>query len=83
MVKTDDEILCWLRNAMKESFQLDPERIRPESHLLTDLGLDSIDEVELALRMQTFTGRRLDATALPNLSTVQDVVDIVHQAMEA
>lgn len=83
MVKTDDEILCWLRKTMKECFQLDPGRIRPESHLLTDLGLDSIDEVELALRVQDFTGRRFDAEALPTLSTVQDVVDSVHQMMEA
>ena len=83
MAKTDDEILLWVRKALKESFGLDPRSIRMESNLFVDLGLDSIDEIELAQHMQEFTGRRLQAEEFRVLCTVQDVVDSVHQMLEA
>ena len=83
MTKTDDEILRWLRKALKESFGLDPRTVRLDSNLFVDLGMDSIDEVELAQHMQEFTGRRLNAEEFRVLSTVQDVVDSVHQMLEA
>ena len=83
MAKTDDEILQWVRKALKESFNLDPRTVRMDSNLFTDLGLDSIDEMELAHHMQEYTGRRLKPDEFRVLCTVQDVVESVHQMLGA
>jgi len=81
--KTQEEILQWVRTSLKENFQVDPRTIRPDSNLFVDLGLDSIDEVELAQHMQEYTGRRLSFDEFKILYTVQDVVDSVQQMLEA
>lgn len=81
--KTQDEILQWVRSALKKNFQLDPRSVRMESNLFTDLGLDSIDEVELAQHMQEYTGRRLAPEEFRVLCTVEDVVVSVQKMLEA
>jgi acyl carrier protein len=81
--RTRDEILQWVRASLKEHFHLDPRRVNLETDLAGDLGLDSIDEVELAHHMQEYTGRRLNTEEFRMLYTVQDVVDSVQQMLEA
>jgi acyl carrier protein len=83
MAKTQEEILAWLRKALKEHFSVDPKRVRMETNLFTDLGMDSIDEVELAHHMMEFTGRRLQAEEFRILTTVEDVVVSVQRMLEA
>lgn len=66
-----------------ESFQLDPKDITPEAQLFTDLDLDSIDAVELAIQLQGFTGQRVKAEAFKHVRTVNDVVETVHAMFRA
>jgi acyl carrier protein len=80
---TKDEILDRLRAILAESFELDPQAIQPGSNLFTDLDLDSIDAVELAIQLQTITGRRVQADAFKQVRTVADVVDAVHALLQA
>jgi acyl carrier protein len=74
---TKEEILDRLRAILAESFQLDAAAIHPETHLFTDLDLDSIDAVELAIQLQNITGRRVQAETFKQVRTVGDVVDVV------
>lgn len=79
---TKDEIFQKLREVLAESFDLEPERITPEAHLFTDLDLDSIDAVELAIQLQGLTGRRVKAEEFKGVRTVSDVVETVHQMLQ-
>lgn len=79
---TKDEIFQKLREVLAESFELEPERITPEAHLFTDLDLDSIDAVELAIQLQGLTGRRVKAEEFKGVRTVSDVVETVHQMLQ-
>lgn len=79
---TKDEIFQKLREVLAESFDLEPERITPEAHLFTDLDLDSIDAVELAIQLQDLTGRRVKAEEFKGVRTVSDVVETVHQMLQ-
>lgn len=82
MTMTKDEILIKLRDVLVASFQLDPAKITLESHLFTDLDLDSIDAVELAIQLQSLTGRRVKAEEFKGVRTVADVVDTVYQMLQ-
>lgn len=82
MTMTKDEILAKLKNVLAEAFQLDPAKITPDSHLFTDLDLDSIDAVELAIQLQDITGRRVKAEEFKSVRTVSDVVETVHKMLQ-
>ena len=81
MTMTKDEILIKLREVLVEAFQLDPAKINLETHLFTDLDLDSIDAVELAIQLQDITGRRVKAEEFKGVRTVSDVVETVYKML--
>jgi acyl carrier protein len=83
MAMTQDEIFKKLREVLAESFRLDPSKITLESHLFTDLDLDSIDAVELAIQLQDITGKRVKPQEFKDVRTVGDVVKTVHQMLQA
>lgn len=64
---------------MKELFEVDPERVKPETKLVEDLGLDSIDALDLAAHLEELSPRRIPDDKLKALRTVDDVVELVHQ----
>jgi len=82
MTYTKEEIYAKLISVLVETFQLHAESITPESNLFSDLGLDSIDAVELAIQLQGYTKRRMKAEEFKSVQTVQDVVDIIHQMLQ-
>jgi acyl carrier protein len=82
MSPTKAEILIKLRAMLVEAFQLDPELVTLEAQLFTDLDLDSIDAVELAIQLQGYTGRRVKAEAFKHVRTVGDVVETVHAMLQ-
>jgi acyl carrier protein len=75
------EILVHIRSAMVELFEIDPDAIKLEAHLIDDLDLDSIDAIDMAARLQQITGRRVPETALKSIRTIGDVVDLVHEQL--
>jgi acyl carrier protein len=56
-------------------FELDKTRITPEANLYSDLDIDSIDAVDLAVKLTQLTGKRLEPQVFKSVRTVQDVVD--------
>ena len=76
---TRHEIFVQLRDVMVELFELAPEDITREAHLIDDLALDSIDAIDMAVRLQDMTRRRVPEESLRKLRTVADVVELVHE----
>jgi acyl carrier protein len=70
-----EEIYPWVVNILHEMFELDKEKITPEANLYTDLDIDSIDAVDLAVKLKQLTGKRLQPEVFKSVRTVQDVVD--------
>jgi acyl carrier protein len=69
-----------ISRAMVEMFELDPKTVTPEALLVEELGLDSIDAVDLAAKLYELTGKRLTEKDLRNFRSVVDVVSIVVDA---
>lgn len=78
MTMNKDEVFEKLKEVLADSFRLDPVKIQLESNLFTELDLDSIDAVELAIQLQALVGRRVKAEEFRHVRTVGDVVDTVH-----
>lgn len=76
---TKEEILKDFKEMLSQLFELDPDQIKPESKLFDDLDLDSIDAVDLAVKLQKKTGRKILPQDFKEVRTVQDVVDIIYK----
>jgi len=78
---TDSQIFEQLRDVLSASFEIDPGRITPEANLFTDLDLDSIDAVDLAIKLQEITGKRVKPQDFKGIRTVADVVVAVRRLL--
>lgn len=78
---TKDEIYTIIVKTLHETFEIDVMNIRPESRLYEDLDIDSIDAVDLIVRLKPLVGKRLQPEAFKLVRTVQDVVDALHTLM--
>lgn len=77
-----DEILERLRRVMTELFtELEASDIRLESRLVEDLDLDSIDAVDLTVKLEELTGQRVEEDELRRLRTVGDVVSLTQRQL--
>jgi acyl carrier protein len=72
---TKEEIYPWVVDMLHQMFELDKAKITLDANLYTDLDIDSIDAVDLAVKLKQLTGKRLQAEVFKRVRTVQDVVD--------
>ena len=69
-----EEIYPWVVDTLHEMFELDKAKITPQANLYTDLDIDSIDAVDLAVKLKQLTGKRLQPEVFKRVRTVQDIV---------
>lgn len=74
-IMNKDEIYIWIVDILHDMFELDKSQITPEANLYTDLDIDSIDAVDLVVKLKQLTGKRLQPDVFKTVRTVQDVVD--------
>lgn len=60
---TEQQIFEELKRVLVETFEIEPERITPEARFYDDLDLDSIDAVDLLVKLRPFVGQK---TISPN-----------------
>jgi acyl carrier protein len=76
-----DEILSEIRTSLHEMFELEPEAIIESARLREDLDLDSIDAIDLAVKLKDLLGRRVELSLLKELRTIADVLDLIENEM--
>lgn len=79
----DDEILNKLRVILHDTFEIEQNLVTPDAQLFTDLGLDSIDAVDLAIQLQNLTGKRIQPQDFKDIRSVADVIVAVHRLTAA
>jgi acyl carrier protein len=79
---TKDEIFVKIKDILTGKFEIDSEAITPEARLYDELELDSIDAVDLLVKMKEYIPGRIDPEMFKKAVTVQDVVDILHPLIQ-
>ncbi len=79
---TKEQILDELTNILVEELEIDENLINLEANLFEDLDLDSIDTVDIAVRMQKFTDKKLPPEEFKKIRTVNDIVEAVYGLLE-
>lgn len=73
-----DALYHWVVDLLVEMFELDAAGLTPASNLYADLDIDSIDAVDLAVRLKQETDMRIQPEVFKNIRTIGDVVDALH-----
>ncbi len=72
-----------LKSTLVEQFELDPAKIVPEARLYEDLDLDSIDAVDLVIKLQEITGRKVSPEDFKGVRTVADIQRVIEKLIAA
>ena len=80
---TDDDIFERLRAILIETFDVEPERIQRQARLYEDLDIDSIDAVDLIVKLKPLVGKRLQPEAFKSVRSLQDVIDALRAMLAA
>ena len=73
------EIAERARTILVEQLVVDPDDVVGSANLVEDLGADSVDMVELALRFEREFGFEISDDAVKSILTVGDAVEFLEQ----
>ena len=74
----DQEIIKKVNKVFEESFEIEKERLVPEAHIFTDLGLDSLDIVDLVVALQNaFSVKIRNEERVRDIRTLQDIYQFI------
>ncbi len=79
---TRQELFDQLSTILQQTFDIAPERIKPESRLFEDLDIDSIDAVDLIVKLKPLVGKRLHPDAFKAVRTLDDVVNALQGLLD-
>ena len=82
-MKTEQEIEATIKKILVEDFEVDAAQLKPETNLFTELDLDSIDAVDLVVRLQQETGKKVNPEDFRTLRTLRDVTQAVAKLVNA
>lgn len=71
---TDAEVIEIINDSMVKEFELDADLMKPESHLINDLEMDSLDFVDLVVILQNAFSVKLRDD--PNVRQIQTLGDL-------
>lgn len=74
---TEAEIEKTIKDILVEDFECDPARLTQETDLFTELDLDSIDAIDLVVRLQRHINKKVDPEDFRQIRTLGDVVKAV------
>lgn len=71
------ELFERVRDVLAQEFEIPQESIVLEAHLFEDLGIDSIDAVDLIVRLRELTGKRIPPDRFKSVRTIGDVIAVL------
>ena len=66
-----------IRAVLVEQFEIAPDSISREANLYKDLGIDSIDAVDLIVRLREITGKQVPPDRFKSVRTIGDVIGVL------
>jgi len=74
-----DDILQLIKEIMLEMFEIEEELVTLEARLNEDLDFDSIDAVDMIVKLKEITGKAVMPEDFKNARTINDVVEAVYK----
>lgn len=74
----EQEVIDMTNQVFEESFEIEKEKLQPDMNIFNDLGLDSLDIVDLIVALQhQFDVRIRDDERVKNIRTLGDIYHFI------
>ena len=70
-----DQLYEEIRNVLVNQFEIDESLVTPDANLYEELDIDSIDAVDLLVRLRELTNQRISPEEFQQVRTINDVLD--------
>lgn len=77
-----DRIIETVNSVLEEEFEIELGLLRPEALLYEDIGLDSLDAVDLIVIVDKELGVRIEEEDARELRTLEDVYTIIGELLK-
>lgn len=81
-MKNREDILAAIQEIMEDMFEMDPAAITLEARLYEDLDFDSIDAVDMIVRLKQVTGKMVKPEDFKTARSIGDVVEAIYRLMQ-
>ena len=81
-MQTAEEILNTLKDILVDMFEVDADNVTLSARLYDDLDIDSIDAVDLLVKLKEVTGKKIKPEDFKSVRTVEDIVNAIKQILD-
>lgn len=74
-----EEIISKINVTLSEEFELPIEKLNEGAHLVDDLGLDSLDAVDMLVHIEDELGMKLDVEKVQHARTLGDIYKLISE----
>ncbi|MCI2282608.1 acyl carrier protein [Colwellia sp. MSW7] len=78
-MKDRNDIYKMVSDILVTMFEIDEDDISMDAHLYEDMDLDSIDAVDLVVKLREITGKKIEPEDFKQVRTVKDIIDAVEK----
>jgi len=71
------DTLTQLREVLVKDFEVDVDAVVPEARIYEDLDIDSIDAIDLIVRLKEITGKKIPPERFKEVRTIGDIIDVL------
>lgn len=76
----NNDIFVKLKAIAVNDIGIDADKVKPESDIIKELGLDSLDIVDMLMKVEETFGVTIDDSDVVEMKTVADVVRFIENA---
>ena len=76
-----EEIYNKICEILESEFEIDKSQLNEDANLFTDLDLDSVDAVDLAVRLQQYSEKRITPEEFKQIRTLNDIVEVIYKLL--
>lgn len=82
-IEAAESIQDAVKKIIVAELRVDPNILNPTTHLMKDLGADSLDALNIAVRLEEAFKIKIPDDAIPRFLTVEDIVRGVNEHLGA
>lgn len=75
------EVIFQVNNLMRSGFEIPNDKLVPNATLQGDLGLDSLDAVDMLVYIEETLGVKVEGERLAQVKTLQDVYQLAAESL--
>jgi acyl carrier protein len=76
----NQDLFPTISKTLQELFDIPADKITLEARLYEDLDIDSIDAVDLIIKMRKITGKKVEPEMFKSVRTIGDVITALESA---